>query len=313
MPHGTSSRAVGSSRPEYINLGTSATWRLGVCTSQHGVAQKEPCQTCTPVSWVWRFFLLSGNSKASDLRWHPERLEGEISERCHWPQPRPAETEQVNCHSERASEGWQPPQRKSKADFPEQSSLPLPSQASVSSPTTQVFKELGQLKVGHMLEPKGKLSRPQLPCSQPEDNADSPGGQVASETCPTILGILVTPSHLLSEKNGVWRWLWKPPSYVGHCSAFPNESVSIATLRLRPSSRVEGEQFTTLNLFYSSVFIHLAMTHRKKYISYHNTAHPYMCKHIYLYVTWETVVLCLKHLPSLLAVIYSYFLCYFLF
>ena len=92
----------------------------------------------------------------------------DFRKRCHQPQPRPTKTEKSES-PEWVSEGWQPPWEKSKADF---QSTPI---TAISTPNAHVFKELGQPKVGHTIKPKGKLSRPQLSCHQPEDKADYRG------------------------------------------------------------------------------------------------------------------------------------------
>lgn len=165
---------------------------------------------------------------------------------CWGPQPRPAKTEQksASSHSEWASDGWQPPWRRAKQTFRDVISLPPPPSPLKASPNTRIFKEPGQPKVGHAVKPKGKLSRLQLPCSH-RDNADSPRGQVALETCPRYL-----------ESQLPWaicfQWGLKEAVKAklrGALLCLPQLCVSVLELTDNPVGwRKEAEQFIVLRV-----------------------------------------------------------------
>lgn len=230
---------------------------------------------CMPVTWAWKFFLPPGNSMVAALRWHPEKPGGEISERGaispSLGQPK-QKKKWISSQSEWARAD-NPHGKRAKQTFRALPSLPSsPPMSSVSTPNTHVFKELGQPKVGHAIKPKGKLSRPQLSCSQPEDKADYEGWLQNSETCPLILGIPVTLSHLFSEEH-----LKVPVKATKLCGALLCLSqlvCVIVNLGLRDNWAGWKRLYCAISSFYSGNFIHLTMTHSKKYIVHHNLAHP---------------------------------------
>lgn len=188
MPRAIFSRAKRSSGPGAGPGSWTHTQDASLGCSQKLVKTVQPRRGHTSLLSV-KFLLPSGNSTTADLRRHAERPEGEISERGAVSPSlgQPRQNKKVN-HQSASGGGLTTPNGREQSRLSEHSHHCSHPESSGSTPDA-VFKELGKPKVGHVLKPKGKLSRPQLPCSQLEDHADSPGGQVASETCPTILGI----------------------------------------------------------------------------------------------------------------------------
>lgn len=228
---------------------------------------------------MWKFFLPSGNSMTADLKQHPEKPGGEISDRgtiC----PslgQPKRTKQwITTISElmrAANPHWV------EHIFSHTTTLTT----SMSTTNTHVFKELGQPKVGHVLKPKGKLSRPQLSCSQPEDKSDSLRGTggFRNLTCDTW-----NPSY--HEPSAFWKeqGLKAAVKATKLCRALlylsQLWSVSVSTMGLRddPAGWRESSWLCWI-FFYSSDFTHLTMTHSIKHIVHHNPAHP---MHVYIYI-----------------------------
>lgn len=61
--------------------------------------------------------------------------------------------------------------------------------------------------------------------------------------------------------------------------------VSVNSRTYSPSRGVGGRRakfIVAMSSLHGSDFIHLAVTHSKKYILHHKPAHPYMCKYTYL-------------------------------
>lgn len=161
---------------------------------------------------------------------------------CWGPQPRPAKTEQKKCivtvsEQVMADNPCGQPWRRAKQTFRDVTSLPPPPKSSESTPNTRVFKEPGQPKVGHAMKPKGKLSRPQLPCSQPKDNADSPRGQVALETCPRYLESQLPWAICFLKRMG-FEGGWE--SQVMWGTALPSPAVCVSSGTYGQPNRVEG-------------------------------------------------------------------------